>query len=224
MKSPSSTRIWIYVVLLCSISCTSNEGGQGSDESVNGLVFAQCESTPPECSLPCGMDDVDDDERGEIREEGCWITGGGHLGDANARGGAGKNRQDSFGFNAMGTKQGTVRGQIQNTTHLGDVFHGQATWLECWRDGGEGPEVPKAHANRARWGGPGTWNHEGGYTFEAAIADRAEGGSRRDAYEITVRDAAGTVVYQQSTAQDRVISGGNIQIHPPNAGHPYVVN
>ena len=144
MKSPSSTRIWIYVVLLCSISCTSNEGGQGSDESVNGLVFAQCESTPPECSLPCGMDDVDDDERGEIREEGCWITGGGHLGDANARGGAGKNRQDSFGFNAMGTKQGTVRGQIQNTTHLGDVFHGQATWLECWRDGGEGPEVPKA--------------------------------------------------------------------------------
>ena len=46
-------------------------------------------------------------------------------------------------------------------------------------DEGDGPEVPKAIPNIARWGGTGTWNHEEGYAWEARLADRAEGGSGR---------------------------------------------
>ena len=42
-----------------------------------------------------------------------------------------------------------------------------------------------------------------------------------DEYEIWVTDAIGQTVYSQTAADDVVITGGNFQIHPPNAGHPY---
>jgi hypothetical protein len=169
----------------------------------------------------CVFDDAGDDDRRDIDEGGCWITGGGHIGDASSHGGAGQNDQDSFGFNAMGMKSGYVRGEIQNTTHLGDVFHGQATWLHCWKDDGAGPEVPRAIPNNAEWGGTGEWNHEAGYTWEAHLADRAEGGSHEDEYEIWITALDNTLVYSQTADQDLVITGGNFQIHPPNNGHPY---
>jgi hypothetical protein len=171
---------------------------------------------------------------------GCWVTGIGHIGsDLNDNGisdkpGAGKANQDSYGGNAMGMKDGTVRGQWQNTTHLAESkskFHGQAEFLYCWNDGGPGPDVPKAEPNRAIWGGPGKWDHEEGYLFIVSAADYKEGKEKgdaaiRDAYAITVyRDtdgdgtatAADEVVYEES---DCVF--GNFQIHPPNQGHPYV--
>src|SRR5262245_17405108 len=156
-----------------------------------------------------------------LQEGGCWITGGGHIGDKDSHGGAGKNDQDSFGFNAMGMKHGYVRGELQNTTHLGDDFHGQATWIRCWKDSGTGPEVPKAIPNNAEWGGTGVWNHEAGYTWKAHLADRAEGGSHRDEYELWVWKGE-QLVYSQTAADDLVITGGNFQIHPPNGGHPYL--
>ncbi|MBI4510842.1 MAG: hypothetical protein HY698_14505 [Deltaproteobacteria bacterium] len=170
---------------------------------------------------------------------GCFVTGIGHIGsDENGNGisdrpGAGRAHQDSYGGNAMGMKDGRVRGQWQNTTHLEhrrNKFHGQAEFLLCWNDGGPGPDVPRALPNRAAWGGSGTWDHEPGYLFIVSAADYKEGkeggdANIRDAYAITVyRDVDGDraatradeVVYEES---DCVY--GNFQIHPPNQGHPY---
>jgi hypothetical protein len=175
----------------------------------------------------------------DVVSGGCWITGGGHIGtDENGNGisdkpGAGVAYQDSFGGNAKGFKDGTVKGQWQNTTHLEakDKFHGQATFHYCWHDGGPGPDVPKAEANRAIWGGPGTWDHEPGYLFIVSAADYKEGKEKgdadiRDAYAITiyhdddgdgVATAADSIVYQETDCWF-----GNFQIHPPNNGHPYI--
>lgn len=171
---------------------------------------------------------------------GCWVTGIGHIGsDLNNNGisdkpGAGVANQDSYGGNAMGMKDGRVRGQWQNTTHLEgskSKFHGQAVFLYCWNDGGPGPDVPKAEPNRAIWGGPGKWDHQEGYLFIVSAADYKEGKEKgdadiRDAYAITVyfdvdgdgrATGADQIVYEES---DCVF--GNFQIHPPNQGHPYI--
>jgi hypothetical protein len=202
-------------LLLGALGCVGTVTG---DSSSGSEALMQCLD---EMSDYCMLDDLGDQDRRELEDGGCWITGGGHIGDASSFGGAGQNDQDSFGFNAMGMKHGYVRGEIQNTTHLGDVFHGHATWIRCWKDAGIGPEVPKAIPNNAAWGGHGVWNHEEGYTWEAHLADRAEGGSHQDEYEIWITDSAGQIVYSQTATDDLVITGGNFQIHPPNGGHPY---
>jgi hypothetical protein len=195
-------------------------GGIGTDGSI-AVREAGLECLNTAGDEPCILDGLDEGEGEDLVEGGCWITGGGHIGSADSHGGAGQNDQDSFGFNAMGMKDGRVRGELQNTTHLGDLFHGQATWIRCWKDEGIGPEVPRAIPNNAQWGGPGTWNHEEGYTWEAHLADRAEGGSHQDEYEIWVYGPDGALVYTQNASMDLVITGGNFQIHPPNNGHPY---
>jgi hypothetical protein len=173
--------------------------------------------------------------------DGCWVSGIGHIGeDENGNGisdtpGAGMAHQDSYGGQAMGMKDGRVRGQWQNTTHLEDgmhKFHGQAEFLYCWNDGfSEGPDVPNATANRAIWGGPGKWDNEEGYLFIVSAADYKEGKDRvaadiRDAYAITIyKDDDGD---GQATAADQIVYEesdcvfGNFQIHPPNNGHPYI--
>jgi hypothetical protein len=200
--------------LLCSCSGAEDAGSVAAAEA--GLVCL--DGVDDDCML----DDLTYEQQSQLMWGGCWITGGGHIGDKSSHGGAGKNEQDSFGFNAMGMKHDYVRGEIQNTTHLGDVFHGHATWIHCWKDFGSGPEVPKATPNNAEWGGHGSWNHEEGYTWTAHLADRAEGGSHRDEYEIWIWDAGGQLVYSQTASDDLVITGGNFQIHPPNSGHPYL--
>ena len=173
------------------------------------------------------------------RVGGCFVTGIGHIGsDENGDGisdqpGAGEADQDSYGGNAMGMKDGRIRGQWQNTTHLvgGDKFHGQAEFLYCWNDGGPGPDVPEAFPNRAIWGGPGLWNHEEGYRFIVSAADYKEG---KEGSDVDLRDAYAIRVYQDldgdgiSTDADPVVYEesdcvfGNFQIHPPNNGHPYI--
>ena len=171
---------------------------------------------------------------------GCFVTGAGHIGsDENGTGisdrpGAGAAGQDSFGGDVMGMKDGSVRGQWQNTTHLAGtkhVFRGRAEFLYCWHDGGPGPGVPTANANRAIWGGPGKWNRQPGYLFIASAADYGEGRNAenagiRDAYAITVyRDTDGNGV---ATAADEIVYEetdcvfGDVQIHPPTGGHPYI--
>jgi len=170
---------------------------------------------------------------------GCWVTGIGHIGsDTNNNGisdkpGAGKANQDSYGGNAMGMKDGTVRGQWQNTTHLANgkhKFHGQANFIFCWNDGGPGPDVPKAYPNRAIWGGPCKWDHKEGYLFIVSAADYKEG---KDGGDANIRDAYAITVYKDddkdgvATSSDTVVYSesdcvfGNFQIHPPNNGHPY---
>ncbi|MBI2894674.1 MAG: hypothetical protein HYY06_14060 [Deltaproteobacteria bacterium] len=145
----------------------------------------------------------------------CWVTGGGHNGSTDGQG-AGVSKEDSFGGNAMTMKDGSVRGEWENVNHLGDVFHGLVTALSCFDDGGAGPEVPKADANIAEFSGTGSWNHLDGYTFFVRIEDRAEGGKDSDFYSITIWSPGGTVVYSEADT----IAGGNLQIHPPNGGHP----
>ncbi|RLB53009.1 MAG: hypothetical protein DRJ42_13155 [Deltaproteobacteria bacterium] len=210
--------LFILMVLALVPACVGYYGDPaGGDGASSSALVMECLDTEEYCIF----DDVGDEDREEIFDGGCWITGGGHIGSADSRGGAGQHDQDSFGFNAMGMKAGGVRGELQNTTHLGDVFHGHATWLRCWKDEGLGPEVPHAVPNNAQWGGHGSWNHEEGYTWEAHLADRAEGGSHIDEYELWVYGPDGEVAYSQTAEQDLVITGGNFQIHPPNAGHPY---
>jgi hypothetical protein len=148
-----------------------------------------------------------------------FVAGGGHLGDDQAFGGAGVNDQDTFSFMALPQRDGTVVGDVQNTTHEGDFFHGGVTFLRCWKDEGPGPEHPMAIANNAEFGGFGTWNGEVGYGFSIHVADRAEGGRQEDEYESWIWDDAGNIVYSQTMEDDAVIAGGNIQIMPPNRGH-----
>ncbi|MCB9555590.1 MAG: hypothetical protein H6707_05750 [Deltaproteobacteria bacterium] len=211
-------------------------GVQGDTNSDTFYVLGECPQTMPNgaacvAELP--------PPEAEPQNGGCWVTGIGHIGeDTDGDGvsdqpGAGRAEQDSFGGNAMGMKDGRIRGQWQNTTHLLDgkhKFHGQATFLHCFNDGGPGPDVPKAIPNRAIWGGPGQWDHQPGYLFIVSAADYKEGKDgldreRRDAYAITIyRDVDGDghassadqIVYEES---DCIF--GNFQIHPPNQGHPY---
>lgn len=63
----------------------------------------------------------------------------------------------------------------------------------------------------ARHGG---WD---GYRFRIHSQDRAEGGSHEDFYSIQIWSPEGDLVYEEGD----IIDGGNFQIHPPNAGHPY---
>lgn len=224
---------------------------------LSGCVGDIKEMSVYECidDLPCSLDETlqelidegslpPDSTNRELMnlllEGGCFVTGIGHIGsDENGDGisdqpGAGQANQDSYGGNAMGMKDGRVRGQWQNTTHLDgtkDVFHGQAEFLYCWNDGGPGPDVPVAEPNRAIWGGPGQWNHEKGYLFIVSSADYKEGKEGGDA---DIRDAYAIRVYRDTdengvaTADDELIYEetdcvfGNFQIHPPNNGHPYL--
>jgi hypothetical protein len=208
-----------WIPLLVLAACTAGDlGHEGNGLLEAGLMCMDQMGDGEQCML----DGLEEGEGEELLEGGCWITGGGHIGDENSHGGAGQNDQDSFGFNAMGMKAGYVRGEIENVDHLGNVFHGHATWIRCWKDAGDGPEVPRAIPNNAEWGGHGSWNHVDGHTWKAHLADRAEGGSHRDEYEIWVWDSGGALVYSQTAADDLVITGGNFQIHPPNGGHPYL--
>ncbi len=235
-------RTWTLLVLGLAGCITDAGGGEeltGEDGTgaTTGSLFT-CETD----EVDCMVDQLSPPEQHELFEGGCWITGGGHHGDANGGNGAGKNDQDSFGFNAMGMKDGRVRGEIQVTTHLDEdllpdtndeetsaenLFHGHARYIRCYKDAGEGPRVPHAVPNVSIWGGHGTWNHVDGYTWEAFMADRDEGGSDQDQFGIRIWNAQGVLVYEQSLDPNvgggrHTITGGNLQIHPPNGGHPYI--
>jgi len=227
------------VLALAMAGCAGTLGGVDDLEEETYAILGDCSTL----NLPEGVACTSDGEAPPEAQPdvgGCWVTGIGHIGsDLNGNGisdkpGAGAANQDSFGGNAMGMKDGTVRGQWQNTTHLADgkhKFHGQANFIYCWNDGGPGPDVPKAYPNRAIWGGPGKWDHQDGYVFIVSAADYKEGkdgndANIRDAYAITVYEdvdgdgkatSADTIIYEES---DCVF--GNFQIHPPNNGHPYV--
>jgi len=233
----ASLSILLVFVGACTGYIIESEIFDGETETYNLLGSSSdiCENLP---GVACTFTQPPADATPEMG--GCWVTGIGHIGsDLNGNGisdkpGAGKANQDSYGGNAMGMKDGTVRGQWQNTTHLADgkhKFHGQANFLYCFNDGGPGPDVPKAFPNRAIWGGPGKWDHEDGYLFIVSSADYKEG---KDGNDANIRDAYAITVYKDAdgdgtaTAADPIIYEetdcvfGNFQIHPPNQGHPYI--
>jgi hypothetical protein len=149
----------------------------------------------------------------EVPPGGCFVTGIGTLFSGTAR--------QSFGGNGMYMKDGSVRGEWQHVDHSAvspeNRFHGQVTYLTCQKIPGPGPDVPHALPNQAIWGGPGRWNNVDGYTFEVVAVDRQEPGRHHDEYHITIKDSSGAVILDKGD----IISGGNFQIHPSNAGHPY---
>jgi hypothetical protein len=154
---------------------------------------------------------------------GCWVTGGGFIIDSDGK--------DTFGGNGMPMKSGVVRGQWEHQDHgTGDMMHGQVAYLYCRKVAGAGPGHPNGpqhtfDLNQVYYGGPGRWSVGGvwsdGYWFDIVAEDHGEPG-RSDFYQITIRkyvgqNQSGPIVYQ--TSGD--LAGGNIQLHPPNAGHPF---
>ena len=248
-------RSFSFTVSVCLLSlafgCTGEFGAYPEVECIDDFSYME-EYEDRECSLDTMRESLigtGDLEPGATEIDaynlmestgGCFVTGIGHIGtDTNGDGisdepGAGVADQDSYGGNAMGMKDGRVRGQWQNTTHLDDVkhkFHGQAEFLYCWNDGNPGPDVPVAEPNRAIWGGPGQWDHEDGYLFIVSAADYVEGKEHedaliRDAYAITIyRDLDGdgvATIFDEIVYEEPDCVFGNFQIHPPNDGHPYI--
>jgi hypothetical protein len=154
-------------------------------------------------------------------EGGCWVTGGGFIVENSAK--------DTFGGNGMPMRDGSVRGEWENIDHAtGDNLHGTVNYLFCRVVPGPGPGHPNGPQhnfvdNQVYFGGPARYFVNAawadGYWFDVVAEDHGEPG-RQDTYQITIRTyangQAGNIVYQESGP----LAGGNIQLHPPNAGHP----
>jgi hypothetical protein len=159
---------------------------------------------------------------------GCWVTGGGFIQPTTG--------QDNFGGNAMPMQSGTIRGEWENVDHgSGQQMHGQPTYLYCRHVNEPGPGVPNGPrhdftSNQAYFGGParlfvnGGWSD--GYWFDVVVDDHGEGKGANaggpDLYHITIRQMSASnqplaVVYDGQGD----LGGGNIQLHPPNSGHPF---
>jgi hypothetical protein len=190
---------------------------------------------PPTCSAgthpsACGACVPDDtlDDCVPPSSGGCWITGGGFIQPPSG--------QDSFGGNAMPMKSGAIRGEWENVDHgSGQQMHGQATYLYCRHVNEPGPGVPNGPhhdftTNQAYFGGParlfvnGAWSD--GYWFDVVVDDHGEGKGANaggpDLYHVTIRQMSasnqpGAIVYDG----EGNLAGGNIQLHPPNNGHPF---
>jgi hypothetical protein len=171
---------------------------------------------------------------------GCWITGGGFVVDADGK--------DSFGGNGMSMKDGRIRGEWEHVDHgTGNKMHGKVSYLVCRQVDEPGPGHPNGpqhdfKMNQAYYGGEARWfvasadGWEEGYWFDVMIEDHGEPGNKPatgpgqikagsggpDEYFVTVRKISapmqsGEVVYTTGAP----ITGGNLQLHPPNGGHPY---
>ncbi len=169
---------------------------------------------------------------------GCWLSGIGTIGCP------GEVQHDSFGGNAMTKKDGSVKGSWTHISIASEViFSGEVHYLVC-KDFPSlpGPDVPVASPNYANFGGTGKLNGQDGYFFDVKVFDHAEPGIYRDRYSIDIYDENKALVYHAdghitdichgcldpSVPEDLAwvsdmgcISGGNFQIQPPNAGHPY---
>jgi len=208
------TTVFGIIIWVCACGTGTIGTGEETDKDVFPILGGDCpdaegtacvEVPPPPEMLP-------------PEEGGCWVTGIGTFGKGQTR--------DSFGGNAMTMKDGSVRGEWQHVDHFDvsgstnngqNLFHGKVDYIECRiYPTLNGPEVPKAEPNYARWGGFGRFNGVDGYSFEVQAFDHAEGGIFRDRYMIEVRDPAGFVVLQADGQGTRTIDKkGN----PNNKGH-----
>lgn len=137
-------------------------------------------------------------------------------------------------------KRGGLQGHWNHVDHgTGHHLDGDVQYLVCRHANEPGPSNPGGKKgfdiNVAYFGGParfqvgGTW--EEGYWYDVEARDHGEPGSSAaakkgqmaDTYNVTIRKQAdvtagvsGVIVYQTGAS----LSGGNIQIHPPNQGHP----
>jgi hypothetical protein len=222
---------------------TANPPGEGSDggtdqpppftcDTEEGLVAC---TQPPQCSegshpSACGacVPDTTTEDCVPPSNGGCWVTGGGFIDPASG--------QDSFGGNAMPMKSGTIRGEWENVDHgSGLNMHGQPSYLYCRHvdEPGPGADNGPHHnftTNQAYFGGPArvfannAWAN--GYWFDVVVDDHGEGKGAKsggpDLYHVTIRslsgpNQSGAILYDAQAT----MTGGNIQLHPPNNGHPY---
>jgi len=216
---------------------SSSSSSSGSSGSSGGGVWTchgdkhgkhTCERTqcvPGTHPSPCGAcvpDGGDGCDCVPPKDGGCWVTGGGFVTTSG---------RDNFGGNAKPRKDGTIQGQWNHVDHGGRHVHGPVTYLVCREVAGAGPGQPGGKkgltANQVLFGGPARANDGSGfvdgYWYDVVAEDHGEPG-RDDAYTLTLRKeadpaagASGTVVYTVSGK----LTGGNIQIHAPNNGHPY---
>lgn len=213
----------------------------------DGKGNRSCESAPrcvpgthPSACGAC----VPDGESGDCvppAEGGCWVTGGGFIVGPNVTAGAAADGHDNFGGNAKPMKDGRVQGHWNHVDHgTGNHAKGQPEYIVCRRVDEPGPGQPGGKRgftmNQVYFGGPAEWRSDGtwstGYWFDVVAKDHGEPGSVPhakngrvpDTYHFTIRkmddptkQVSGAIVYETRGA----LEGGNIQLHPPNPGHPY---
>ncbi|CAN5908575.1 hypothetical protein BH11MYX4_BH11MYX4_37700 [soil metagenome] len=178
-------------------------------------------------------------------EGGCWVTGGGFIEGASLVPAAPADGHDNFGGNAKPMRRGDVSGHWNHVDHgTGNHALGRPEYIMCRTTEGAGPGQPGGKkglvANQVYFGGHAKWRTAAdaiwsdGYWFDVVAEDHGEpgntsakGGGAHDAdsYHFTLRKmddptakVSGAIVYE--TRGD--LTGGNIQLHPSNGGHPAV--
>lgn len=176
-------------------------------------------------------------------EGGCWFTGGGLFNQGTSRDTFGGNGMTMKDGSFKGVWQHIEHLYSNNLpTNVQNIFHGSVEYLECQNYPSLlGAGAPNVSSNFVLWRGHGRFNGVYGYSFEARAFDHGEGNGQRfiDRYSIVVKDSKGMIVF---AANDKPATGcigdenitsdltwvkdlgclaqGNIQIHPPNNGHP----
>ena len=228
---------------------SSSGGGKGKHFKCekDGKGNRSCESVP-DCAegthpSACGAC-VPDGESGDCvppSAGGCWVTGGGFIVGPNVTPGAEADGHDNFGGNAKPMKDGRIQGHWNHVDHgTGNHAKGKPEYIVCRRVDEPGPGQPGGKKgftmNQVYFGGPAEWRSNGtwasGYWFDVVAKDHGEPGSvphaknggMPDTYHFTIRlmddpkkEVSGATVYETKG----VLEGGNIQMHPPNNGHPY---
>src|SRR5262249_6950338 len=177
-------------------------------------------------------------------EGGCWVTGGGFIIGPDITTGEAPDGHDSFGGNAKPMKDGRVQGHWNHVDHDGNGEENHAKgipeYIVCRHVNEPGPGQPGGKKgftmNQVYFGGHADWRSNGtwasGYWLDVVAKDHGEPGSQPspkngfmvDTYHFTIRKmddpaakASGAIVYETKGG----LVGGNIQLHPPNGGHPY---
>jgi hypothetical protein len=192
--------------------------------SAHDLGTTDCGPSGGTCTPDCENTGSSDDcgEGTPPAAGGCWVTGGGYVTDFDGT--------DTFGGNGMPMKAGNVRGEWEHQDHgTARKAHGQVRYLVCRHVDGPGPGQPSGPShhfdiNQVYFGGPARWfdkSWSDGFWFDVMAEDHGEPG-RNDFYHFTIRkmvgaNQSGPIVYDTNGT----LGGGNVQIHPPNNGHPY---
>jgi len=205
----------------------SGGGGGDSWTCVKDGCKRTCHKTP-KCeegthASKCGacVPDGQSDDCTPPTEGGCWITGGGFTVEKDGS-------HESCGGNGMPMKDGSIRGKWTHVDHSsGNVLHGDVKYLACSKVEGAGPGNPGGKnkgfdMNQVNFGGEARWAKDEPVWFDVVARDHGEPG-KTDEYTITVRRLSGNgqsgeILFQTGGT----LSGGNMQIHPSNNGHPYV--
>lgn len=216
--------------------CVKDKKGNKSCESVPDCAAG----THPSACGAC----VPDGESGDCvppAAGGCWVTGGGFIVGPNVTSGADADGHDNFGGNAKPMRDGRIQGHWNHVDHgTGNHAKGKPEYIVCRHVDEPGPGQPGGKKgftmNQVYFGGPAEWRSNGtwasGYWFDVVAKDHGEPGSvphakngfMPDTYHFTIRlmddpakQVSGAIAYETKG----VLEGGNIQMHPPNNGHPY---